>query len=184
MKNLFKHSRLDSFFPEKWKISFSHFENLNMYNASKNEHLHLNVSPWQFYHYLNKKRIEVFWSLTLIWLIRAYLQSIVWDELWSQSCRTSKNTLDEISCLWRIGRVELYLKYLFKYVVEIYLHIMACGHGCLPSAVFLLPFLLDCSTDIANASKTIPRRKFILRGTIGSGWEEGSNMNCLCNFDI
>ena len=50
--------------------------------------------------------------------------------------------------------------------------------SCLRSAVFLLPFLLDCSTNVANesiASKTIPRRKnIVLRGTIGSGWEEGS----------
>ena len=65
---------------------------------------------------------------------------------------------------------------------------MVCGHGCLRSAVFLLPFLLDCSTNVVNksiASKTIARRKnIVLRGTIGSGWEEGSKMNCLCNSDI
>ena len=55
---------------------------------------------------------------------------------------------------------------------------MACAYDCLRSAVFLLPFLLDYSTNVANesiASKTIPRRKnIVLCGTIGSGWEEGS----------
>lgn len=77
--------------------------------------------------------------------------------------------------------MELYLKSLFKYIVEIYLHIMACGHGCLRSAVFLLLFLLDCSTNVAMnetiASITIPRRNdIVLRGTIAHGWEEGSKI--------
>lgn len=111
----------------------------------------------------------MFWSLTLIWLIS--------NRLYQTDCELNHAERARTPLTGSAGFEELAV-WNFKYIVEIYLHIMACAHGCLRSAVFLLPFLLDCSTNVANesiASKTIPRRKnIVLRGTIGSGWEEGS----------
>ena len=125
--------------------------------------------PFSICHYLTKKRIEVFWSLTLIWLIS--------NRLYQTDCELNHTERARTPLTRSVGFEELVV-WNFKYIVEIYLHIMACAHGCLHSAVFLLPFFLDCSTNVANesiASKTIPRRKnIVLRGTIGSGWEEGS----------
>ena len=85
----------------------------------------------------------MFWSLALIWLIS--------NRLYQTDCELNHTELARTPLTRSAGYEEL-AEWNFKYIVEIYLHIMACAHGCLRSAVFLLPFLLDCSTNVANES--------------------------------